>query len=94
VLLAVLKEHREEILALLPLPPLRPSLAIGPAKATGARLRLLGFRPYLNDRGSLLIADVITTRKRKRDVSERLPIGEVFNTLVAGLADDPGLLDS
>ena len=92
-LLAILKEHKADILALLPPPP-RPSFAIGPAKAIAARLRALGFRPYLNDQGALLIADAYATGKKRRDVSERLPIAEVFDTLVAGLADDPGLLDS
>jgi hypothetical protein len=88
VLLAVLKEHREEILALLPLPA-SASFAIGPAKATVARLRALGFRAYL-DHGALLIADATG---RRRDVSQYLPIKKVFDDLNAGFDEDPGLLD-
>ena len=87
-LLAVLKEHREEILALLPLPA-SASFAIGPAKATVTRLQALGFRAYL-DHGALLIADATG---RRRDVSRYLPIKEVFDRLNAGLDEDPGLLD-
>ena len=88
VLLAVLKEHREEILALLPLPA-SASFAIGPAKATVTRLQALGFRAYL-DHGTLLIADATG---RRRDVSRYLPIKEVFDRLNAGLDEDPGLLE-
>ena len=87
-LLAVLKEHREEILALLPLPG-SASIAIGPAKATVSRLRALGFRAYL-DHGALLIADATG---RRRDVSQYLPIKKVFDDLNAGLDEDPGLFD-
>jgi DNA (cytosine-5)-methyltransferase 1 len=87
-LLAVMKEHREEILALLPLPA-SASFAIGPAKATVTRLQALGFRAYL-DHGALLIADATG---RRRDVSRYLPIKEVFDRLNAGLDEDSGLLD-
>jgi hypothetical protein len=38
-----------------------------------------------------LIADATG---RRRDVTRYLPIDEVFDELVAGLADDPELLDS
>jgi hypothetical protein len=55
-----------------------------------ARLRALAFWPYLSAAGLLLIAD---ETRRRRCVAEYLPIGEVFDDLVAGLADDPGLLD-
>ncbi len=89
-LLAALKEHKADILALLPQPPCGSS-ANERAKRMTARLRSLGFRPYL-DCGVLLIADVMTTGKR-RDPSEYLPIGEVFDEVVAGLSDDPKLLD-
>jgi DNA (cytosine-5)-methyltransferase 1 len=89
LLLAVLKEHREEILALLPLPA-SASFTIGPAKATVTRLQALGFRAYL-DHGALLIADATG---RRRDVSRYMPIAEVFDDLVAGLAAEPKLLDS
>jgi hypothetical protein len=37
-----------------------------------------------------LIADALG---RRRDVSECVPIAEVFDELVASLAEDPGLLD-
>ena len=40
-----------------------------------------------------MIVDAYATGKKRRDVSQRLPIAEVFDTLVAGLADDPNLLD-
>ena len=55
------------------------------------RLRSLGFRPYLDDRGVLMIAD---ETGRRRDVSWHLPVAKVFNDLTAGLDQDPGLLDS
>ena len=88
-LLAVLKEHKAEILALLVPPPVA-SLAVERAKRTIAQLRLRGFRAYLNDQGVLMIA----TGKKRRDVSQYLPIARVFDEIVAGLANDPGLLDS
>ena len=92
-LLAILTEHKADILALLPPPPRPgPSLAIGPAKAIIARLRRHGFRPYL-DCGLLLIADVKTVGKRKRDLSQYMPIDKVFDVIVAELVDDPRLLD-
>jgi hypothetical protein len=88
-LLVVLKEHKADILALLPPPP-GASPALGPAKAMIARLRGFGFRPYLNDQGVLLIADATG---KNRDVSRFMSIATVFDTLVAGLADDSTLLD-
>ena len=90
-LLAVLAEHKADILALLPPPPRAPgpSLAIGPAKAIAARLRAHGFHPYL-DGDALGVAD---TTGRKRGFSWIMPAAEVFKTIVAGLADDPNLLD-
>jgi hypothetical protein len=99
-LLTVLKEHKAEILDLLvppartSLPPACASLAVERAKRTIWQLRSLGFRPRLDFEGTLVIADAYATGKKRRDVSQRLPIAEVFDTLVAGLADDPGLLDS
>ena len=80
--------HKADILALLP--PPRSELA----KLMIWRLRSLGFRPYLNDKGVLLIADAHATGKKRRDVSQYLPIARVFDEIVAGLANDPGLLDS
>ena len=91
-LLAVLAQHRADILALLPPPhrPPGPSLAVGAAKAIVARLRLLRFRAYLNGH-ALGIADA---SGRGRDVSRFIPANELFRTLVAGLDADPALLDS
>ena len=66
-----------------------PSLAIGPAKAIAARLRAHGFRAYL-DGDALGIAD---TTGKNRGFSWIMPAAEVFKTIVAGLADDPDLLD-
>ena len=97
--MTVLKEHKAEILALLvpaartSLPPVCGSLAVERAKRTIWQLRSLGFRPRLDASGALLIVDAYATGKKRRDVSERLPIAEVFDTLAAGLADDPWLLD-
>ncbi len=54
------------------------------------RVRARGFEVSLDAAGVLLISDVTG---RRRDLSWRLPIGEVFDTIVAGLADDPDLLD-
>ncbi len=68
------------------------AFAVERAKLTIWQLHELGFRPYLNDKGVLLIADAHATGKKRRDVSQYLPIAEVFDELVAGLADDPGLL--
>ncbi len=53
------------------------------------RLRQLGFNPYLNDHGVLLIAADAT--EGRRDVSWHLPVAKVFNDLTAGLDEDPGL---
>ena len=50
--------------------------------------RDLGFRPYLDNRGALLIADVLGNR---RDVLRYAPT--VFGDLAAGLAENPRLLD-
>ena len=49
------------------------------------------FVAYLDSEGALLIADATGNR---RDVSWRLPIAEVFDQIVAGLADNPGLLEA
>ena len=54
------------------------------------RVRARGFEVSLDDAGALLIGDVTGWR---RGLSWRLPIAEVFDTIVAGLADDPDLLD-
>ncbi len=99
-LLAVLKEHKADILALL-VPPVRmflpspcASLAVERVKRTIWQLRSLGFRPRLDADGALVIVDAYATANKRRDVSQRLPIAEVFDQIVAGLTEDPGLLDS
>jgi hypothetical protein len=58
------------------------------AKQMIEQLRDLGFRPYLDNRGALLIADVLGNR---RDVFRYAPT--VFGDLAAGLAENPRLLD-
>ena len=89
-LIAVLTGHKEEIVALLPWPP-SVAPAIEPAKALARRLKALGFRASLDPKtGALAIAD---TTGRKRNVANYLPIDKVFDTIVAGLADDPTLLE-
>ncbi len=88
-LIAMLREHKAEILALLT-PPSCASLAVERAKRVVARLREFGFGPYLDDQGVLLIADATG---RKRDASKFMNPTLVFDQLVAGLADDPKLLD-
>ena len=62
------------------------------AKQMVAWLRKYGFHPYLDAQGALLIADA-TGMRRDLSRSRYLTIATVFDTLVAGLADDPGLLD-
>jgi hypothetical protein len=54
------------------------------------RLRDLGFRAYLDDNGTLLIADATG---HKRDLSRLMEIADVFHKLVAGLEDEPDLLN-
>jgi hypothetical protein len=88
-LLIILKKHKAEIIALIR-PPSRISTTVGAARVMLRRLRALGFEVALNDAFALLISD---GTGRRRDVAWRLPIGEVFDTIVAGLADDPDLLD-
>jgi hypothetical protein len=88
-LLSALRDHKADILALLPPPPCA-SVAVERAKQMIARLRALAFWPYLNADGLVLIAD---ETRRRRSVADYLPVGEVFDDLVAGLADDRGLLD-
>ena len=88
-LLATLKQRKADILALLPQPP-SASLAVARAKRRLLRLEALGFRPFL-DQGALMITDATG---RRRGVADYLPIGEVFDTIVAGLNEDPGLFDS
>jgi hypothetical protein len=58
------------------------------AKKAIERLRHLGFRPHLGDRGELLIEDVLGNR---RDALRYAPT--LFSDIVAGLDADPGLLD-
>jgi hypothetical protein len=55
------------------------------------RVRALGFEVTLSDAGALSIGYV--TGRADRSLALRLPIAEVFDTIVAGLADDPDLLD-
>ena len=87
-LLDLLKKHKYHILALIR--PAPPSEAVGPARAMLRRIRHMGFDATLTAAGGLLISDTIG---RQRDLSRRLPIGEAFEVIVAGLADDPDLLD-
>jgi hypothetical protein len=84
-LLVAIEEHKADILALLP-PP-----RVEQAKPMVRRLQALGFRVYLDAQGVLLIADATG---RRRDVSRFTQIATVFDTIVAGLAEDPRLLDS
>jgi hypothetical protein len=53
------------------------------------RLRKYGFRVSL-DRGLLLLGDATG---RRRDVTRFVDIATVFDTIVAGLDEYPGLLD-
>jgi hypothetical protein len=69
----------------------REALAAERAKLTIWQLHELGFHPYLDAQGALLIAD---TAGDRRDFSQYLPIAEVFDAIVDGLDEDPGLLDS
>ena len=64
-------------------------VALERARQVVARLRGLGFRPYLDNQGALLISDVLGNR---RYLSRYMPIGQVFNDIVAGVAADPELL--
>jgi hypothetical protein len=59
------------------------------AKKPIRRLRDLGFRPHLGHRGELLIEDVLGNR---RDALRYAPT--LFQDIVAGLAEDPELLNS
>ena len=89
-LLGALKDHKADILAMIA--PSSPSPhVVQRAKRRIAQLRALAFWPYLDD-GALGIAD--ETGRRWRSVAEYLPIGEVFDDLVAGLNEDPRLLDA
>jgi hypothetical protein len=88
-LLIILKKHKADILALI-----RPlsgvSVAIGPARSMLQRVRSLRFEAALSDAGALGIVDLTG---RNRSLALCLPIGEAFDTIVAGLAEDPDLLD-
>jgi hypothetical protein len=86
-LLDLLKKYKYDILALIRLSSSRA--AVGPARVMLRRVRRMGFEATLTA-GALLISD---TTGRQRDLSRRLLIGEVFDTIVAGLADDQDLLD-
>jgi hypothetical protein len=92
VLLALLKAHKADILALL-VPPPSESAAIVRARQTIWQLQSFGFRASCKDDFLTIADDFQVSGKYPRDVSKFLPIGEVFDTLVAGLADDPHLLD-
>jgi hypothetical protein len=88
-LLGAFAAHKADILAMIA--PASPSpFAVMRAKRRIAQLRALAFWPYL-DGGALMIAD--EAGWRWRSVAEYLPIGEVFDDLVAGLAENPRLLD-
>jgi hypothetical protein len=67
----------------------KPSAAMQARELLG-RLRHLVFRAYLDDKGARLIADATGHR---RDLSRFMDIAEVFSKLVAGLEDEPDLLD-
>jgi hypothetical protein len=63
------------------------------AKETAERLKGLGFRAYLDGDDALLIADMTGMG---RDLSRFLSpadIADAFSTLVAGLTEDPQLLE-
>lgn len=67
-------------------------LFVHSAKETAERLKGLGFRAHLDHGGALLIADATGMG---RDLSRFLSAADlphVFDTLVAGLAEDPELL--
>jgi hypothetical protein len=66
------------------------SVAVERAKKTVWQLHRLGFRASL-DNGALRIADVTGNG---RDLSRYLQVVEVFETIVAGLAENLRLLDS
>jgi hypothetical protein len=85
--LDLLKKHKYDFLALIR-PPSRA--AVGPARSMLRRVRRMGFEATLTGAGALLISDATG---KGRSLALRLPIGEVFDTIVAGLADDPDLLD-
>jgi hypothetical protein len=63
---------------------------LGRARRILERLRKYGFRVSL-DRGALLIGD---DTGRRRDVTRFVEIATVFDVLVAGLDEDPALLNS
>jgi hypothetical protein len=87
-LLGALVAHKADILAMIS--PSSPSpFAVTRAKRRIAQLRALAFWPYL-DGGGLMIAD---EARRRRSVAKCLPIAAVFDDLVAGLAENPRLLD-
>jgi hypothetical protein len=67
----------------------KPSAAMR-AREVRMRLRNLGLRAYLEDKGALLIADATG---HNRDLSRLMDIAEVFSKLVAGLEDEPNLLN-
>jgi hypothetical protein len=75
----------------LPCPSAPPvSFAAAQAKQLITRLSALGFRAYLDDPDALLIADATGHR---RDLSRLMDIADVFSKLVAGLEDEPDLLN-
>jgi hypothetical protein len=86
-LLDIMKKHKADILALIR-PPSRISITVGAARSMLRRVRALGFEVSVSD-GGLSISDATG---RRRDLSRRLSIAEVY-TIVAGLAEDPDLLD-
>ena len=68
----------------------KPSAAMRARELLG-RLRDLGFRAYLDEKGALLVADATGYR---RDLSRFMDIADVFSKLAAGLEDEPDLLDA
>jgi hypothetical protein len=62
---------------------------VAKARALVADLARHGFTPRLDAKGALFIFD---TTGRSRDLSRYLAIANVFETLVAGLREDPNPL--
>jgi hypothetical protein len=64
---------------------------VSKARALVADLGRHGFTPRLDAKGALFIVD---TTGRRRDLSRRMPIANVFEQLVDGLCAEPGLIET
>jgi hypothetical protein len=64
---------------------------VSKARALVADLGRHGFTPRLDVNGALFIVD---TTGRRRDLSRRMPIANVFEQLVDGLCAEPGLIET